>query len=142
MEIPIIDWKIGAVIVMLALGIYNVSMRKFFDDGGDWKLFLPLAAIAGVGALVLLAFTYKEINFDSATYPMLALSLVTISLVTLFSMMVFSHPEVQLSIAVPVMALSTVVSVLLAMMFLGEAITLQKGAGIILAIIAIGLLSL
>jgi len=137
MAFPQLDWRLLSVVVMLVLGLYTVTIRKFFSDGGDWRILLPLAGVVGLLALAYFAFIYKEVSFNGSTLGVLAIALISIGLVTLLSMLVYADPATQINVAMPIMGLSIVSTAIFSIFFLGETVTLKTWAGIILALAAI-----
>lgn len=126
---------------MFALGVYNFLMRKFFADGEDWRVLIPMVAF---GALVLTAyyvFAQKEVKLTGNSLAYLAEIAFFGLLVLVFSLLATSHPQAQLTVVIPIFALSTVITILLAAAFLGEQITLTKGIGILLALASIYLIA-
>jgi len=136
-----LDWRIASLLVMLLLGVYSVALKKFFNSGEDWRVFLPLVGLVGVVALAYFAYSYKEIKFtgDAVTYG--AIVAVSIGLVTLFSMLVYADKETQLNVAFPIMSLAMVSTAALSLAFLGEQLTINMMAGIALAIVSIIVMS-
>ena len=137
-----IDWKAAALIVTVLLGIYSIAIRKFFYQGGDWRIFLPVAGVIGLISLAYYAYSFKEIKVTEETLVYAVILLVSIALATVLSLLVYADPDAQLSIAVPLMSLAMVSTAILSIVFLGEKITLQTIAGMLFAFVAIVLLSL
>lgn len=136
------DWRILSLIVMLAIGVYSVAFKKFFADGGDWRVFLPVIGIVGLAALAYFAFSYKEVKFDSGTTGMAVIVMVSIGASALFSLIVYADKTAPISQAMPIMGLSVVVTAVLAIVFLKEAVTLNTWVGIVLAVASIVFLSM
>lgn len=135
------DWRVAAVITMFSLGVYNFLMRKFFADGEDWRILIPMVAVAALALAVYYAFAQKEVKLTGNSLTYLAGIALFGLLVLVFSMLAVSHPQAQLTVVIPIFALSTVITVFLAAAFLGEQITLTKGAGILLALASIYLIA-
>ena len=136
-----LDWRIAALLVMLLLGIYSVALKKFFNSGADWRVFLPLVGLVGIVALAYFAYSYKEIKFTNDAVVLGGITAVSIGLVTLFSMLVYADPETQLNVAFPIMSLAMVSTAALSLVFLGEQLSIKMIAGIALAVVSIIVLS-
>ncbi len=141
MPMPNIDWRITSILVMLFLGVYAVAIRKFFISGGDWRMLLPVAGLVGLLSLAYFALVYRDVSFSGGTILPITIAMVSIGIVTLLSMLVYSDPKAQMNVAMPLMALSMVSTAVLSIFFLGETVTLKTWAGIALALVAIFLLA-
>jgi len=135
------DWRILSVAAMLALGVYNVAFKKFFSDGGDWRIFLPIVALAGLAAIAYLAFTYKDMQVGRADLPLIGIILASILIGGVATMLVYADRSSHMTVAVPILALASVVAVLLSIAFLGETLSVTRAAGVLLAVVAIVLVS-
>ncbi len=136
-----IDWKIAAIITMAALGVYNFLIRKFFADGQDWRTLIPMIFLGMLVLAVYYATAYKEVKFTNTTLAYLAGIGFFGLLVTVFSLLAVSHPKAELNVIIPIFALSTVITVILATVFLQEQMTTTRIAGILLALASIYLIA-
>lgn len=135
------DWRVLSLIAMAGIGAYSIAFRKFFEQGGDWRLFLPVAGLVGLLALAYFAYTYKDVKYTTSQLALLAVILVSIGIAALASIIVYATPSAPISIAVPLMGLSILVTAVLAIFFLGESLSIRTWAGIILGLVAIVLLA-
>lgn len=136
-----IDWKIAAIIAMIALGVYNFLIRKFFVDGQDWRILIPMIFLGVLATAVYYAAVYKEVKFTNNSLSYLAGIGFFGLLVVIFSLLAVSHPKAELSVIIPVFALSTVITILLATVFLHEQLTTTRIIGVILALASIYLIA-
>lgn len=137
-----VDWKLASIGVMLIMGIFNILARKFFERGGDWRIFIPLAAVACLALIAYFAMSYRDVKVtvDSAAF---ALALGVLAAATLgLTAAVYADNGAPLSVAMPIMGMSIVVTAVIAMFVFGEPVTPAKIAGIILGGTSIALLSL
>lgn len=137
-----IDWKVASVCVMLLVGVFNVVARKFFDRGEDWRLFIPLAAVACVALVAYFVLSYKEVRITESGIAIALLMGVMVAAAALLTATVYADKSAPLSVAVPIMGMSVVVTAAIAMLFLGEQVTPIKLAGVALGAVSISLLSL
>ncbi|MDD5317264.1 MAG: EamA family transporter [Candidatus ainarchaeum sp.] len=137
----LMDWRALSLVVMLAIGVYSVAFKKFFADGGDWRVLLPVVGVVGIASLVYFAFTYRDVKYTGDTLMLAAIVLVSIGASVLASLLVYANQDTVISIAVPLMSLATLVTAFLAIVFLKETVTVRTWAGIILAVLAVIMLS-
>jgi drug/metabolite transporter (DMT)-like permease len=136
-----LDWRLLSIGVVISIGIYSIVFKRFFDVGGDWRLLLPIIGAVGIVSLAYFAFTFKEIKYTQETLVLLALICVSIGLSVICSLLVYSDPGAKMSVAVPIMGLAAVVTAILAILFLGENVSMRTWAGIALSLVAIYLLA-
>jgi uncharacterized membrane protein len=135
------DWRIAAVVTMLALGVYNILVKKFVEPNEDWRVMIPFVFVASLLLMIYFLATYQtfadKINTDSI---LLSVALaVVFSVSTIFTYLSYAEGG-PVSIVVPIFSLSTLVSVILAVVFLNENINFQTTIGILLSLLGMVLL--
>jgi len=129
------DWRIAAVITMLALGVYNV-LTQMFVKNVDWRIMIPLVFVISLALFIYFLATYPsfadKINTDSM--------LLTVALALIFGVSIlFTYISYReggpVNIVAPIFSLSTLVSFIIAVTFLKETVSLQTIIGMILSIV-------
>ncbi|MCX6775506.1 MAG: EamA family transporter [Candidatus Micrarchaeota archaeon] len=128
------DWRIAAVVTMLALGVYNILVKKFVDNE-DWRVVIPFVFVASLVLFIYFLATYQtfadKINTDSV---LLSVALALIFAISIFFTYLSFKEGGPVNIVVPIFSLSTFVSVILAVVFLKETVNFQTMIGIILSL--------
>ena len=137
----VIDWKLASIGVMLLVGVFNVVSRRFFERGEDWRLFIPFAAVACLGMLAYFAISYREVKFTESGLALGLLMALMVGITAVLTALVYADRTAPLSVAVPIMGMSIVITAAIAVLFLGEELTAFKAAGIVLGAVSIGLLA-
>ncbi|MEM3555829.1 MAG: EamA family transporter [Candidatus Micrarchaeia archaeon] len=134
------DWRVAAVITMLALGVYNILVKKFIETE-DWRVMIPI-----VFAFSLILFIYFLLSYPTFIERVtpnsifLSFSLAFImGIAILFTYVSFKEGG-PVNVVVPIFSLSTFISVVIAVVFMHEEIFPQTIAGIILSFIGLILL--
>ena len=135
------DWKLASVLVMMLIGVYNIVARRFFKDGEDWRIAIPFLFAGSLVLFVYFLLTFREVRYtqQSLTYGLVLVGLAAVLIA--LSIAVFANPRSQLSVAVPIMSMGTLVTVLLSIALLGERLNAQIAAGIALGIVSVILLT-
>lgn len=135
------DWRIATLVSMLALGVYNVLLNRFVKEH-DWRVLIPVVFIVSVILMAYFAFSYRElsdrINENSIKPAVALLLLITIANAFLFLAYANGGP---VSLVIPIINLSTLISVGIAIAYYQEGINLQIAAGIVLGLISVFLLT-
>ncbi len=133
-----IYWLHGAIGGMIVLGVYNVIVKKFLTSE-DWRVLLPLIAVVALALTVYFVMSYKEVKFTGVSLPY------ALVLGALFAVSaVFTYTAIRdgpLSVVIPIISMSTAVTVVVGILFLGEHLSLARGAGIVLGLVSIYLLA-
>jgi len=140
MDIPQIDWKIASLGVMVLVGIFNIISRKFFEKE-DWRVFIPLLAIAALAMTAYFVLSYREVKITQSGVAIALVMGVFICITAALTAMVYADKSAPLSVAMPIMGMSVMVTAVIAVAFMGEPLTLKTVAGVLLAVIAIFLLA-
>jgi len=134
------DYRMLALGAMAALGAYNFLIRKFFADGEDWRLLIPVVVVAALALGAYYAASYKGIRATQNSWLYAAAFIVIGGLAFVLPYAALAQPDAKVNVAIPIFSLSTVVAVVLGMLFLGEQLTILRAVGIVLAIVSIVLL--
>ncbi|MEM4389543.1 MAG: EamA family transporter [Candidatus Micrarchaeia archaeon] len=134
------DYRVLALGAMVALGAYNFLIRKFFADREDWRLLIPVVVVAALVLGVYYLANYRAIRATPNSWLYAVAFIVVGGLALVLPYAALAQPDAQVSVAIPIFSLSTVVAVVLGMLFLGEQLTLLRVAGILLALASIVLL--
>jgi transporter family protein len=134
------DWKIAALITMLALGVYNILIKKFVENE-DWRVMIPIAFAVSLALLIYFIASYN--TFAERIGPssiFLAFSLAFVfGVSTAFTYLSFKEGG-PINAVIPIFSMSTVVSVIIAVVFLHEPINLITIFGIAFRLVGLILL--
>ena len=135
------DWRIAALVSMLALGVYNVLLNKFVKEE-DWRVLIPIVFVASVILMAYFALSYKELsNKINESSIILALSLIIlIAIANAFIFLAYVNGG-PVSLVIPIINLATLISVGIAIVYFHEEVTIQIAAGIALGLISVFLLT-
>jgi drug/metabolite transporter (DMT)-like permease len=135
------DWRIAALVSMLALGVYNVLLNKFVKEE-DWRVLIPIVFVASIILMAYFALSYKELsNKMNESSIILALSLIIlISIANAFIFLAYVNGG-PVSLVIPIINLATLISVGIAIVYFHEEVTIQIAAGIALGLISVFLLT-
>ncbi|MFH1285791.1 MAG: EamA family transporter [Candidatus Micrarchaeota archaeon] len=137
-----VDWRIITLAAMVTLGVYNFLVKKFFAAKEDWRILIIPVFVAVLALTLYFVSSYKEVKFTQST-PLYALAILVVgALVVLLGTLAVASPDAPLNVVIPVIALSSVVTVILGIVFMGEALPLTRIVGIVLALISIYLISM
>ncbi|MEW6328983.1 MAG: EamA family transporter [Candidatus Micrarchaeota archaeon] len=133
-----IYWLHAALGAMVVLGVYNVVVKRFLTSE-DWRVLLPLITIVALALTVYFVMNYKEVRFTGVSWPYaLALGVVFGAAIVLSFIAIRDGP---LSVVIPIISMSTAVTVVVGILFLGEHLSVARGAGIVLGLVSIYLLA-
>lgn len=130
------DWKIAALITMLALGVYNILVREFVKKV-DWRIVVPIAFVASLILLIYFFATYSSfIGTVTTDSILLSLALAFVfGISTVFTYITFAEGA-QPGHAAILFNLSALVTLLISVFFLKiETIDLQAGIGILFSLL-------
>ena len=133
------DYRIAALGAMLSLGVYGVAVKWFFNQGGDWRQFIPVAAIAALILTAYFATSMGELKAGWGLWPQIALIAALFGISTLFSVLALQNGPI--SIVMPIMAMNILVAFVAGAIFFKEPATLTKAAGLALGLASIYLLT-
>ncbi|MCX6777759.1 MAG: DMT family transporter [Candidatus Micrarchaeota archaeon] len=133
------DYRIAAFGAMLSLGIYGVAVKWFFTQGGDWRQFIPVAAITALLLTVYFASSMGEIRAGWGLWPQIALVAVLFGLSTFFSILALSDGPI--GVVMPIMAMNIIVAFVAGVLFFNEPATPAKFVGAALGLVSVYLLS-
>ncbi len=136
-----IDWRIASLGVMLLVGVFNVIARKFFEQGEDWRIFIPIAAVACLALIAYFAVSYREVKITESGVAIALVMGAMVGLSALLTAIVYANKAAPLSVAVPIMSMSMIVTAAIAVLFLGEQLTPVKALGVLLGAASIALLA-
>ncbi len=130
------DWRIATLLVILFWGLQGVLVKVALREA-DWRGFFLVYAIVAVllslGILLWRGWSVGNIELS-------AIAALVSLLGFIFYMEAINVGKV--SIVAPLTSLSIAVAVILSVIFLGERLDIYKDVGIVLAILAVILLSL
>lgn len=134
------DWRIAALVTMLALGVYNILVKKFVENE-DWRVMIPLAFLVSLALLIYFFTSYQsfadKIGISSI---FLAFSLAFVfGVSTVFTYLSFKEGG-PINVVVPIFSMSTLISVIIAVVFLHETINTITILGIIFSLLGLILL--
>ena len=130
-----------AAVAIVGWGLYGVFAKQSSGRIGMQAMFWTQIAMA-VGAVIYLYFLRDLFPLNTDGHGiLLGLATGLSSLVAVVALFTLLHRQFPVSIVYPITALYPLVTVILGVIFLGEAITPLKGIGAILAVVAIVLLS-
>ena len=135
-----VDYRVLALAAMLSLGAYNFAIRKFFVEKEDWRMLIPVIVLAALALGAYYAATYKSVKTTEKSLFYAGMLVVIGAFALFLPYITLAQPDAKLNVAMPIIALSTVVTVGLGIVFLGEQLTAYRIAGIILALASIVLL--
>jgi len=134
------NWLVSSLVAMVCWGIWGLLLKlgsKYFD----WQQTFIITSIVTLTASLLVFFWLRpSINVHSAGfgYVLSAGVLGLVALIAFYS----SIGSGKAIIVVPLTALYPVVTIFLSYLVLHEEVSLVKGVGIVLALVAILLISL
>lgn len=136
-----LEMIIWGAIAIIGWGLYGIFAKQSSGRIGMQAVLWTQLTMA-LGAIVYLFFLRSlfPLNVDGRGI-LLGLATGLSSLVAVVALFTLLHREFPVSIVYPLTALYPLVTVILGVVFLGEAITPLKGLGAILAVVAIVLLS-
>lgn len=131
-------WLIYSVISVLAWGTWGIVL-KFAYSGAGWRQVYFFSAIASfLLALTIFLFTRGEVKFDKPiVYALIAGLLGGLG----YIFFIRALETGKASVVIPLTALYPAVTAVLAVIILGEKLTPTQTLGILLAILAVYLLS-
>lgn len=134
------DWRIAALITMLALGVYNVLVKKFVDTE-DWRVMIPIVFVFSLALMIYFIISYPtfiEKVTSASIFTAFALAFI-MGISILFTYISFKEGG-PIHVVVPIFSLSTFISVLIAVVILKEEVRPQTILGIIFSFIGLILL--
>ena len=134
------DWRIAALVTMLALGVYNILVKKFVENE-DWRVMIPLVFLVSLALLIYFFTSYQsfadKIGISSI---FLAFSLAFVfGVSTVFTYLSFKEGG-PINVVVPIFSMSTLISVIIAVVFLHETANTITILGIIFSLLGLILL--
>jgi len=134
------DWRVAAVITMLALGVYNILVKKFIETE-DSRVMIPIVFVFSLTLFIYFLLSYPAfIDRLTPNSVFLAFSLAFImGIAILFTYVSFKEGG-PINVVVPIFSLSTFISVVIAVVFMGEPILPQTILGIIFSFLGLVLL--
>jgi drug/metabolite transporter (DMT)-like permease len=134
------DWKIAALITMLALGVYNILVKKFVENE-DWRVMIPIVFVASLALFIYFLTSYHTFaDKISTSSAFLSFSLAFVMCVAIAFTYVSFKEGGPLNIVVPIFNLSALITVLISVIFLKDPINLQIGLGILFSLFGMILL--
>lgn len=131
------NWKILSLLSLVFWGLWGY-LSKVSGSGIDWKIPLALFSISMMAVMVSLSpSTLRESVANLHTVAILAGITGAIGFLFFYRALHLGPA----STVIPITSMYIVVAVLLAFFFSGEAVTVRKSAGILLAVASIALLS-
>ncbi len=136
-----IEMLIWGAVAIVGWGLYGIFAKQSTGKIGMQAVFWTQLTMA-LGATVYLLFLRSlfPLNVDGRGI-LLGLATGLSSLVAVIALFTLLHREFPASVVYPLTALYPLVTVILGVVFLGEALTPLKGLGAVLAVAAIVLLS-
>jgi uncharacterized membrane protein len=135
------DWRIAALITMLALGVYNILVQKFVKEI-DWRVMIPLVFVVSLALFIYFLTSYQTF-IDNITpgSVLFAFSLAFVFAVsTVFTYLSFKEGG-TISGVVPIFNLSMFISVLISVIFFKEEVNILTALGMIFSFIGVVLLA-
>ncbi len=137
------DWRIAAILTMLALGVYNILVQQFVNVKKiDWRVMIPIAFVVSLALLIYFLTSYSSFIDDITPGSILfsfALAFV-FSVSTVFTYVTFKEGAPP-GLAAVVFTLSALVTLLISAFLLKtDTLDFQKILGIVFSIIGIILL--
>ncbi|VVC03768.1 EamA-like transporter family protein [Candidatus Burarchaeum australiense] len=134
------DYKIAAVLAMIFLVIYNLSLKTFFARGQDWRALIPFVAAGVLLAVAYFAYTYKEVHITTETTMLALVILGALALTTAFGWYSMAYGKV--SVYAAILAISTPLTAFLAYYFIpNEELSTLQWAGVALGLVSIVLVT-
>jgi len=134
------NWLVASVIALICWGVWGVLVKQASKYYG-WPQILVVSSIATVAASLTIFLVIKPnitLSSPGFSYSLLAGLLSAIALLGFYSALEGG----KATIVVPLTALYPIVTVLLSFLVLSERISATKAVGVILALVAILLLSI
>jgi drug/metabolite transporter (DMT)-like permease len=135
------DWKIAAIVTMLALGVYNILVQQFVKKV-DWRVIIPIVFVVSFALLVYFVTSYSSF-IDNVTSVSIFLSLAlafVFCVSTVFTYITFKEGA-QPGTAVMIFNLSAIVTILISAFLLKtDTLDLKKIIGIIFSLLGMILL--
>jgi transporter family protein len=130
-----------SLIAILGWGLYGIFARLGTARIGMQAVFWTQLAML-VGAIIYLSFLRNMVPLASdGRGILLGVATGLSSIVAVVALFTLLHRGFPVSIVYPLTALYPLVTVILGVIFLGESLTFAKGIGVILAVVAIVILS-
>jgi transporter family protein len=137
-----VRWVVASIITLVLWGVWGVLLKRVSVRGEWWEVYVATnSAIVVVLSAILVWKGMGSIVSHGVNW--LALAFITGAMGTLgyiFLVLALNWGG-KASIVVPLTSLYPAVTAVLSLLVLGESITLRQGLGIVLAVIAIVLLS-
>ncbi|NYZ79416.1 EamA family transporter [Candidatus Micrarchaeota archaeon] len=135
------DWRIAALVTMLALGAYNILVQEFIKKV-DWRIMIPIVFVVSLALFIYFLATYPSfidtVNPGSVIFSFALAFVFCISIIFTY----FSFKEGgTISGVVPILNLSMFVSVLISIIFLKEEVNILGAVGMVLSFIGLILLA-
>lgn len=131
-----VDWRIATLLVILFWGLQGVLVKVALREA-DWRgfflVYTIVAVLLSLGILLWRGWSVGSIELS-------AIAALVSLLGFIFYMEAINVGKV--SLVVPLTSLSIAVAVILSVVFLGEKLDIYKDVGIVLAILAVVLLSI
>ena len=133
------DWLLSSLIALISWGLWGVFSKLASRHMDFYQIYVASTIITLIAFPAVFLVVQPQIDFKSPgfSYSILAGLAATSAIIAFYSAMGTG----KASIVVPLTALYPIVTIIISYLFLSEKISPVKGMGIILAIIAIALLS-
>lgn len=137
------DWRIAAVVTMLALGVYNILVQQFINVKKiDWRVMIPIAFVVAFVLLIYFMVSYSSF-IDTVTpgaiFFSFALAFV-FGVSTVFTYLTFQSGAPP-GLAAVVFNLSAIVTLFISAFFLKtDTLDFQRIVGIILSLMGMVLI--
>ena len=134
------DWRIAALVTMLALGVYNILVARFVKNE-DWRVMIPIVFILSLFLFIYFLTSYQTfIDKINPSSVFLAFSLAFVMGISIVFTYISFKEGGPINVVVPIFNLSVLVTVLISVIFLEEHINLQTALGILLILTGMVLL--
>ena len=135
------DWRIAAIVTMLALGVYNILVQQFVKKV-DWRVMIPIAFVVSLALLIYFLTTYPSF-IDNVTSGSILFSFAlafVFCVATVFTYITFKEGA-QPGLAAMIFNLSALVTLLISAFLLKtDTLDLQKIVGILFSLLGMVLL--
>jgi drug/metabolite transporter (DMT)-like permease len=144
------DWRIAAIVTMLALGVYNILVQQFINVKKiDWRVLIPMVFVASLALLVYFITSYSSF-IDNVTSGSILFSFAlafVFCVSTVFTYLTFQGGA-QPGIAAIIFNLSAIVTIFISVFLLktdtfllkNGTLDLQKILGILFSLLGMILL--
>jgi drug/metabolite transporter (DMT)-like permease len=137
------DWKIAAIVTMLALGVYNILVQQFISVKKiDWRVMIPIVFVFSFALLIYFLTTYSSfIDTVSSGSILFSFALAFVFCVaTIFTYITYKEGA-QPGTAAMIFNLSAIVTIFISAFLLKtDTLDLQKILGILFSLIGMILL--